>query len=78
MDPSYQEIGEYFLRNFQNLFKTTRPTYPKDLEGLFEKIIEEQENESLIQIPTKEEIFSILKIMPSLKAPRPYDMSAIY
>lgn len=78
MGPDYNDIGEYFLKNFKDLYKSDSLTFPKDLEGLFEKVIDEEENARLIETPTNEEIFSILKIMPSLKSLGPDGFLVIF
>ncbi|OWM90959.1 hypothetical protein CDL15_Pgr019271 [Punica granatum] len=44
----YEGIENYFLRNFQELFNTSHPTIPEDMEGLFSQIITESDNENLI------------------------------
>ncbi|PKI59541.1 hypothetical protein CRG98_020069 [Punica granatum] len=43
----HEGIGNYFLRNFQELFNTSNPTIPKDMEDLINHTITEPENECL-------------------------------
>lgn len=73
-----EEIGNYFLRNFIDLFKTTDPSFPKNLEGQIPPMINEEDNASLIPIPSPEEINKALNSIRSLKAPRLDDMPALF
>ncbi|PKI42454.1 hypothetical protein CRG98_037127, partial [Punica granatum] len=66
-----ESIGDYFLKNLKDLFTSTSPTFPKDLEGLVEPIITTEENILPTSIPTREEITHALNSIPNLKAPGP-------
>ncbi|PKI45054.1 hypothetical protein CRG98_034555 [Punica granatum] len=74
----YDGIGNYFLRNFQDLFYTSHPSIPEDLEGLITPIITRTENESLICIPDDKEILLALKSIPNLKAPGPDGIPSLF
>lgn len=47
---------------------TTDPNTPNDIENLFHPVITDHENQSLIHIPTQEEIENTIKVMNSLKS----------
>ncbi|PKI49597.1 hypothetical protein CRG98_029987 [Punica granatum] len=74
----YEGIGNYFLRNFQELFATSHPEIPDDLEGLVSQVITDSENESLIRIPDDEEILIALNSIPNLKAPGPDGIPSLF
>ncbi|PKI46795.1 hypothetical protein CRG98_032792 [Punica granatum] len=61
-------FGEYFLRNFQDLFNTSNPAIPEDMEDLIGHIITAPENERLIQASDDKEILTALNSIPNLKA----------
>ncbi|PKI45619.1 hypothetical protein CRG98_033935 [Punica granatum] len=63
-DPSSYE-------NFKDLFTSTGPNFPDDLEGLVEPIITFEKNTRLISLPSSEEITHALNSIPNLKAPGP-------
>lgn len=65
------EIGDHFLKNFQNPFTATNPKLPENLNNLISPRIIELEDQMLIQIPQEEEILSTIKSINSLKSPGP-------
>ncbi|PKI72827.1 hypothetical protein CRG98_006807 [Punica granatum] len=64
-------IGDYFLKNFKDLFTSTSPSFLEDLEGLVEHIITNEENTFLISYPSQDEIIKALNSIPNLKVPGP-------
>ncbi|PKI65221.1 hypothetical protein CRG98_014370 [Punica granatum] len=71
-------IGDYFLRKFQDLFKTSNPALPEDMEDLIGSIISAPENERLIQAPDDKEILIALNSIPNLKAPGPDGIPSLF
>ncbi|PKI47068.1 hypothetical protein CRG98_032544 [Punica granatum] len=61
----------------EDLFTSTSPTFPEDLEGLVEPIITNEENILLTSIPSREEITHALNSIPNLKAPGPDDIPSL-
>lgn len=53
---SWVEIGEYFTRNFKNIFTSSNLVIGNQLEELFEDKVSEDVNSELICIPTEEEV----------------------
>ncbi|PKI72568.1 hypothetical protein CRG98_006945 [Punica granatum] len=74
----HEGIGNYFLKNFQELFNTSHPHIPEDLEGLINPTILDIENANLIQIPYDKEILMVLNSIPNLKALGPDGMPALF
>ncbi|PKI36129.1 hypothetical protein CRG98_043481 [Punica granatum] len=74
----HEVIGEYFLRKFQDLFNTSNPAIPKDMEDLIGSIISAPENERLIQAPDDKEILTALNSIPNLKAPSPDGIPSLF
>lgn len=73
-----ENIGKYFLRNFEELYTSTQTQFPEDLEGLFQPMVTEEESLNIISIPTEKEIIDAIRSMHSLKAPGPDGMSPIF
>ena len=65
------QIRTLFRNNFINLFKEKDIRFPEHLEHLILPCITEEENESLLCIPSSEEIKATLFQMQDLKAPGP-------
>ncbi|PKI60753.1 hypothetical protein CRG98_018836 [Punica granatum] len=61
-------MGNYFLRNFKDLFTLTTPTFPEDLVGLIEPVITDEKNTLIISPLTQEEIIKALNSILNLKA----------
>lgn len=64
----WQQLQEYFITSFQNLFKSFDNSFPHNLEGLIQHVISKEENRKLIGIPLAKEIWETLKVMPNSKA----------
>ena len=65
---------DYFI----NLFSTSNPLVPNDLENLISPSLSEEEVEMLVCMPSVEEIKSALFSLGSHKAPGPDSMSAFF
>ncbi|PKI31207.1 hypothetical protein CRG98_048402, partial [Punica granatum] len=74
----YQGMGNYFLKNFQELFNTSHPDIPDDMEELINQVISQEENESLTRIPDDQEILTALNSIPNLKAPGPDGIPSLF
>ena len=64
-----EAIGASFLTFFSELFQTSNPSIPLEVENLFHSVISPEENEELCSIPTTLEIKEVVFSMGSLKAP---------
>ncbi|PKI66159.1 hypothetical protein CRG98_013457 [Punica granatum] len=73
-----ERIGNYFLKNFQDLFSTSLPAFPNDLEGPISRTITDSKNDGLIQTPDDKEIMMALNSIPSLKDPRPDGILSLF
>ena len=63
-----QEIGNCFTSHFRNVFTFSVPILDEDLLSLFDNCISHEENTSICEIPTEQEIFSALSEIGSTKA----------
>uniref|UniRef100_A0A803NXT3 Reverse transcriptase domain-containing protein n=1 Tax=Cannabis sativa TaxID=3483 RepID=A0A803NXT3_CANSA len=68
-----QLVGEYFRSNFVSILSSTFPPDPL-LDDLVSNSISEEANQSLVRVPSAEEIKKVVWSMPSLKAPGPDGM----
>lgn len=66
-----RNIGNYFLHNFKEVYKSSYPNPNPELESLFDFKISAESNVMLCKIPTQEEIKKVVWDMPPLKAPGP-------
>jgi hypothetical protein len=73
-----QEIGNCFTSHFQSIFNSSRPNLDEDLLSLFDNCISLEENASICEIPTEQEIFMALSEMGSTKAPGLYGFTALF
>ena len=64
-----QEIGNCFTSHFRNVFTSFDPILDEELLSLFDNCISLEENTSICEIPTEQEIFSALLEIGSTKAP---------
>ncbi|KAF3442021.1 hypothetical protein FNV43_RR15937 [Rhamnella rubrinervis] len=66
-----KDIERYFLNQFQNLFESTYPHIPEDLDNLGEHLVLDEDNENLMKVPSEEEIkASIWDRTDEVTAPR--------
>jgi exonuclease III len=72
------EIGGNFVDHFSSLFSTTSPQLDDELLELFPPAISDEENLSLISIPTEKEVFEVLSSLGSSKAPGPDGFTALF
>jgi len=66
-----EEIGRCFESFFTNLFDTSNPLIPNNMENLINPSLSEEDIEMLSKIPTPEEIKGVVFSMESNKAPGP-------
>ncbi|XP_075650207.1 uncharacterized protein LOC142620781 [Castanea sativa] len=64
-----KDIGEYFSTKFSEVFQSSSPSVPLDLDGLIEPCISAQENEMLTVVPSADDIRRVVFEMHPLKAP---------
>lgn len=62
------KIANYFLRNFGEVFESSRPSFPEELKELGGQYATEKENRELMHIPTTKKIKSCDWNLHSLKA----------
>ena len=73
-----ENIEKYFGDHFNELFSTSNPSFPADLEKLIEPCISAAENAMLLKIPSEEEIQRTIFEMNLLKAPGPDGMPRLF
>ena len=62
------EIEDYFATHFQEVFQSSNPPIPPNLDNLLEPCIIREENAKLSRIPTFEEVQKVVFEMHPLKA----------
>jgi hypothetical protein len=72
------EIGGNFVDHFSFLFSSTIPQLDDELVELFPPIISDEDNQSLISIPTEEEVFEVLSSLGSSKARGPDGFTTLF
>ncbi|KAK3041616.1 hypothetical protein RJ639_001426 [Escallonia herrerae] len=75
---SREEIGDCLISNFQNLFASSNPVFPADLQGLISPIISKEDRAMLCEIPSVAEISKTLMKFNPLNAPGPNGMPALF
>ena len=73
-----KDIGEYFSSKFSEVFHSSCPNVPPNLDGLIEPCISAQENNMLITMPSAEDIKRVVFEMHPLKAPGPDGMPGLF
>lgn len=78
----WKEIGSCFLNYYDALFTTEYPLdnnpFPRDLDNLFPRIINDDDEDLLIQIPTPSEIKTTLFSFASNKSPGPDGLPPLF
>lgn len=72
------EIGSLFTKEFTKLFKVEEIQRSEQLSDFIHCSVSSEENARLEAIPTVEEIWSAVKTMHPIKAPRPDGMPALF
>lgn len=72
------EIGNYFVQNYINLYTSSSPECPENLLNLISPIIIDQENKKVLKIPDEEEIRQVVKSMNALKAHGPDGLPGLF
>uniref|UniRef100_A0A2N9GPX3 Reverse transcriptase zinc-binding domain-containing protein n=1 Tax=Fagus sylvatica TaxID=28930 RepID=A0A2N9GPX3_FAGSY len=75
---SRDDIESYFSMQFQNIFQTSNPHIPPQLEGLFTPCITELENTNLSRVPELSEIKEVVWDMHPMKAPGPDGLPGLF
>ncbi len=57
---SREDIEQYFVAQFQEVYPTDHPQIPQDLEGLMSPCISNAENMELACIPSPQEIKAVI------------------
>lgn len=73
-----REIVDYFIKNFEELFKSNSPRIPLELEGLGEKVVTIEEIENLICIPNEKEVKKAIWNLHPLKSLGPDGYPGIF
>ena len=66
-----KDIGEFLTAKYSELFTSSNPSFPSDLEGLITPVITEEDNASLEEIPSADEVRKTVWAMNGAKAPGP-------
>uniref|UniRef100_A0A7N2MQC3 Reverse transcriptase n=1 Tax=Quercus lobata TaxID=97700 RepID=A0A7N2MQC3_QUELO len=74
----WEEIGQCFQTFFNNMFSSSTPNIPYDLNNLIPRCITPEDNEMLLVMPSMEEIKTTVFSMDSHKAPRLDGMSPLF
>ena len=72
------DIGSCFVQFFQDLFTSSNPQFPDNLDNLISPVITDEDNLLLCAIPTIDEIKQTLFNLGSNKSPGPDGMSALF
>ena len=66
------------MERFQEIFKSSNPSIPSDLEELVPHKIDLEVSKTMSYIPSSEDIWAVIKEMQPLKAPGPDGMSGSF
>lgn len=75
---NYDNIGDEFVTYFSNLFTSTAPMFPCNLNGLISGSVSTLDNSLLYCIPDHEEIRRTIFSMNSFKSPGLYGFSPLF
>lgn len=73
-----QEIGEYLIEKFTELYKREPTTFCDCFDDFFQEKVSNSYNRLIDAIPSADEIFRTVKSMHPIKAPRPDGMPALF
>ena len=73
-----EEIGDYFVDNFTELFSSSFPSIPENLKGLGSSCITDEENADLMRIPSIEEVKDSIWSLHPLKSLGPDGFLGIF
>lgn len=68
---SRKDIRKHLNCKFFDLFSSSNPLSPDDLEGIIDPVLNKEDNQELERVSSDEEIKDTVWNMPSLKAPGP-------
>lgn len=71
-------IGEAFINFFTHLFASEQPSFPPDLQDLIAPSITIAMNTTLIEVPSNQEIHSLLSSMANNKIPGPDGIGPLF
>lgn len=66
------------VEHFKQIYSSTNPQFPQDLQGKITPVITEEDNSLLCAIPDEQEIWEALKAIGSKKAPGPDRITALF
>lgn len=72
------QISKYFIKNFQQLFKSENPCINDPLRDLEVNCITQEDNLDLMRMPSVEEIIDAVWNLHPLKSPGPDGFSGIF
>lgn len=72
------QFGDMFIVYYSNLFSSSRPSFPYDLQGLILPSIDDQLNASLTVSPLAPEIYKTVLMMQGNKSPGPDGMTPLF
>lgn len=74
----WDDIGDSFLKYYENLFKTDSPHFPPNLNNLFSHDISDDDNRTISSIPSPSEIRKTLFSFASHKSPGPDGLPPLF
>ena len=75
---SRRNIGNLLNHKFGELFRSSNPIFPENLEGLIQPVVNAHDNRLLLETPSMEEIQKTVWKMHALKAPGPDGLQGIF
>ncbi|KAK3013488.1 hypothetical protein RJ639_010307 [Escallonia herrerae] len=75
---SRKPIGDCFNDHFHNIFTSTDPSFPPDLDNLISPVVTAEDNHMLCAIPDEAEIKETINRMGEHKAPGPDGMTVLF
>lgn len=75
---SFAQIGQLFQDYFGQLFSSSAPAFPEDLDGLFPNSLTDLDCAGLTDVPTTVEIRQVVFSMSNGKSPGPDGLSSLF